>query len=129
MASTSGKIRRILVADDEPMLAGLVKAALEHDGCLVTVCRDGADALKARAAGSYSALILDNLMPRKTGLEVLRALREGGDDVPVVLMSSHFSDATREACAGLDRLSLLQKPFDLAELRDAVDRAVSRVKI
>ena len=129
MVSSTKGIRRVLVADDDPQIGAFVKAALQATGHYVTLCRNGADALKARANGSYSVLVLDNLMPTKTGLEVLRELREAGDDLPVVLMSSHHSDETRESCAALDRTFLLQKPFELSELHDAIERVVGRVNI
>jgi CheY-like chemotaxis protein len=129
MASSTKGIRRVLVADDDPQIGAFVKAALQAAGHFVTLCRNGAEALKARAGGSFSVLVLDNLMPAKTGLEVLQELRDAGDELPVVLMSSHLSDETRETCAALACTSVLQKPFELSELRDAIERAVGRVNI
>jgi DNA-binding response OmpR family regulator len=127
MPSSKG-IYRVLVADDEPQIANLVKQALLLDGHYVTTCGDGAEALKALTSGRYSVLVLDILMPRKTGVQTLLDLRKGGDDVPVVLMSSFISEDARAACAGLERVVFLQKPFGIQELRDALHGVVGTVK-
>lgn len=128
MASSKG-IYRILVADDDAQIASYVKAALLRDGHFAAVCRNGAEVLKALETGTYHVLILDNQMPRKTGVEVLFELREKGDDVPLVLMSSFLSDETRASCENLERTAFLQKPFGLDELRAAISRVADDVKI
>lgn len=127
MASSKG-IYRVLVADDEPQIANLVKQALLLDGHLVTTCGDGVEALKALNGARYSVLVLDILMPRKTGVQTLLDLREAGDEVPVVLMSSFISEEARTACEGLERVAFLQKPFGIQELRDVLRDVVGTVK-
>lgn len=127
MPSSKG-IYRVLVADDEPQIANLVKQALLLDGHYVTTCGDGAEALKALTTARYSVLVLDILMPRKTGVQTLLDLRNAGDDVPVVLMSSFISEDARAACAGLERVVFLQKPFGIQELRDALHGVAGTVK-
>ena len=126
MPSSKGTYR-VLVADDEPQIANLVKQALHLDGHFVTTCGDGAEALKALSGAKYSVLVLDILMPRKTGVQALLELRGAGDDIPVVLMSSFISDEARAACAGLERVAFLQKPFGLDELRDTLRSVTSAV--
>lgn len=127
MPSSKG-IYRVLVADDEPQIASLVKQTLLLDGHFVTVCHDGAEALKAVRSAKYSALILDILMPRKTGVQVLLDLRNDGDDVPVVLMSSFISDDAKAACEGLERVAFLQKPFGISELRLALEGVAGTIR-
>ena len=127
MSSSKG-IYRVLVADDEPQIASLIKQTLNLDGHFVTVCRDGHEALKAVRAAKYSALVLDILMPRKTGVQVLLDLRKDGDGVPVVLMSSFISDDAKHACEGLERVAFLQKPFGISDLRAAVESVAGTVK-
>jgi DNA-binding response OmpR family regulator len=125
---SSKGIHRILVADDDAQVASLVKQALLLDGHVVAVARDGAEALKAVAGAKFSALVLDILMPRKTGVQVLLELREADDDVPVVLMSSFISDDARNACEGLERVAFLQKPFGIDDLRVALESVVGTIK-
>src|SRR5687767_15361301 len=127
MPSSKG-IYRVLVADDEAQIASLVKQTLLLDGHFVTVCHDGVEALKAVRAAKYSALVLDILMPRKTGVQVLLDLRNDGDDVPVVLMSSFISDDARAACEGLERVAFLQKPFGIHDLRVALESVAGTIK-
>jgi DNA-binding response OmpR family regulator len=127
MPSSKG-IYRVLVADDEPQIANLVKQALLLDGHYVTTCGDGVEALKALSSARYSVLVLDILMPRKTGVQTVLDLRAAGDDVPVVLMSSFISEDARAACAGLERVVFLQKPFGIQELRDALRGVAGTVK-
>jgi DNA-binding response OmpR family regulator len=127
MGSSKG-IYRVLVADDEPQIASLVKQTLQLDGHFVTVCHDGVEVVKAVRAAKYSALVLDILMPRKTGVQVLLDLRRDGDDVPVVLMSSFISDDAKTACAGLERVAFLQKPFGIGDLRSALETVAGTIK-
>jgi len=127
MPSSKG-IYRVLVADDEPQIASLIKQTLNLDGHFVTVCNDGLEALKAVRAAKYSALVLDILMPRKTGVQVLLDLRNDGDEVPVVLMSSFISDDAKSACDGLERVAFLQKPFGISDLRAAIESVAGTIK-
>ncbi len=128
MTTSSKGIQRVLVADDEPQILSLIREALHQEGFLATLCRDGQAALEAMEKHTYRAAILDVMMPRRTGLEVLRELRGRKDETPVVLMSSFIGEDVYEACQGLGRLAFLPKPFTLSELRSAIDRAVTEVR-
>ena len=121
MASTKGA-HRVLVVDDEPQICSLLKEVLSIDGHMVFIARHGGEALKAMQEGKYSLLVMDLAMPVKTGVEVLRELRDQGDDTPVLLISSHFPDEVRRACTGQKGLTLLEKPFNLGEFRRIVAR-------
>jgi two-component system alkaline phosphatase synthesis response regulator PhoP len=120
--------RRILVADDEPQIGNLIRQALDPDGHPVDCVGDGQTALDRLKPGRYALLILDVLMPRLTGVEVVHELRRRGDAVPVLLMSSLSSEDVLAACGELPRLACLQKPFGLAELREAVRRSLAPVE-
>jgi DNA-binding response OmpR family regulator len=128
MPSSKG-IHRVLVADDEPQIGSFVKAALLQEGHFVTLCRDGVEVIKALESGKYSVMVLDNLMPRKTGVEVVLELRGAGDPIPAIIMSSYISDETRSACEPIERLTFLQKPFGIDELRIAIARVAGSVRI
>lgn len=128
MTSSSKGIQRILVADDEPQILSLIKEALYQEGSFVTLCRDGMAALEALEKSTYTVIIIDIMMPRKTGVEVVQELRGRKDDTPVVLMSSFIGEDVYETCKGYGRLAFLPKPFTLAELRGAIDRASSKIR-
>ena len=79
---------RILVADDERDLAEALEAMLKREHFSVDVVYDGQDALDYGLAENYDCLVLDIMMPRRDGLEVLRQLREKGVATPVLLLTA-----------------------------------------
>ena len=122
----------LLVAEDDPDLLELLVAALRMTGHEVVAARDGMQALALLRSRPIDLAVLDVLMPRMTGLEVVREVRaDRSIDQPVLLMLSALcsrSDVRAGLIAGAD--DYLAKPFDLGELIDRVDvllteRAVS----
>jgi DNA-binding response OmpR family regulator len=122
--SSSRGICRILVADDEPALRRLIGEVLKSEGHYVDLCENGRQALDLVATSKYSLLILDVMMPEKTGFDVIREIREQGLAVPVILVtSSVYEDALRFA-EGFEGVTVLSKPFSIASLRAMVEAAV-----
>jgi CheY-like chemotaxis protein len=120
--------KRALVADDDEATGRLLREALAREGYQAELRRDGREALERLLEGPpVDLVVLDVLMPGLTGVDVLRALRERGRDVPVVVMSSFLSEEVRRACRSLGRVGLLEKPFGVEDLRRAVSQAVRRV--
>jgi len=118
---------RILVADDEPVISRLVKESLVLEGYAVDISIDGRDTLTRYRPGAYDLLILDSMLARRSGLEVVAQLRNAGDGVPIILTSASAAGMGRvEPFAFTYRVELLRKPFGLRDLRAAVDRAVRR---
>ena len=107
---------RILLAEDERSLSRAVTALLERNHYAVDVVYDGAEALDYLEGGNYDALILDIMMPKVDGLEVLRRLRERGNAIPVLMLTarSELNDRVRGLDAGADYY--LTKPFEPEEL-------------
>ena len=116
---------RILVAEDDAVLADGVMTALRQGGYAVDWVKNGVDAESALAAESFDLLILDIGLPRKSGLDVLKRLRAGDSRVPVLILTGldAVSDRVRGLDAGAD--DYLAKPFDLTELIARV-RALTR---
>ena len=77
--------RRILVADDEPVIRSLITAVLVRSGYDVDAAQDGAAAWAALRAKHYALLITDNSMPKITGLELVEMLREHAFTLPVIM--------------------------------------------
>ena len=121
MASTKG-IHRVLVADDDPQIAALLREALTADGHFVVVTRDGGEALRTFETARFSLLVVDYQMPVKSGVQVIQELRARGLTVPALLVSSHVPDEVRRSLAEDPRVAVLDKPFSLAELRSAVEK-------
>ena len=116
---------RILLAEDDPMIGASVRQGLTQDGFTVDWVRDGRAAELALGERVHDALLLDLGLPRKAGLEVLAAMRRGGDTRPVLVITAR--DAVGDRIAGLDTGAddYLVKPFDPAELMARL-RAVER---
>ena len=127
MTATKGT-RKALVADDEPQIGALLKEALAVQGYEADVVTDGEMATRKLAAGGYSLVVSDVLMPYKTGVELVHELRMREDRTPFVLMSSHLSEEILLSCSAVEHLAFLQKPFSLSDLRHAIDRASSSVR-
>ena len=116
---------RVLLVEDDAMIGRAVTDGLQADGHAVDWVRDGAAAELALLHGPYELAVLDLGLPRKDGLDVLKALRHARVDVPVLIITAR--DAVADRVAGLDHGAddYLVKPFDLDELL-ARARAVVR---
>ena len=117
---------RILVAEDDAVLAEGVMQSLRQSGYAVDWVKTGVEAEAALAASDeFDLLILDLNLPRKSGLEVLKRLRASDSRLPVLILTAldGVGDRVRGLDAGAD--DYLAKPFDLAELEARV-RALTR---
>ena len=79
---------RLLYAEDEKSLARAVSAILVKNNYSVDVVHDGESALDYLATGNYDGVILDVMMPKRDGFEVLREMRARGDSTPVLLLTA-----------------------------------------
>ena len=116
---------RILFAEDEHSLSRAVTALLEKNNYSVDPVYDGEEALAYLEAGNYDALILDIMMPKMDGLEVLRRLRQAGNPIPVLLLTA--KSEVEDKVTGLDTGAndYLTEPFSTAELMARI-RAMTR---
>ncbi len=116
---------RILVAEDDAILADGVIRALRQSGFAVDWVQNGPEADTALDANQFDLLVLDIGLPRKSGLEVLRRLRGRDSHLPVLILTAldGVNDRVRGLDAGAD--DYLAKPFELAELEARV-RALTR---
>jgi len=116
---------RILLVEDDAMIGESVAAGLRLAGHAVDWVQDGRAAEAALAVPVHDMVLLDLGLPRKGGLELLKALRAGGAGVPVVIITAR--DAVEDRIAGLDAGAddYIVKPFDLDELAARM-RAVAR---
>ena len=119
----------ILVAEDDPDLQSLLRHALESEGYAVYVAADGQEALDQYDALAPDLLILDIMMPRLSGFEVLRELR--GDaarrqDVPVFVLTARSGEDDELTGFELGVADYLTKPFVIGELRARVRALLAR---
>lgn len=108
---------RLLLVEDDPALGEGIRAALKPEGYTVDWLQDGLSAVYAIEQESFDLVILDLGLPRLDGLQVLKRVRSGKHQLPVLVLTAR--DATDDRIAGLDAGAddYLVKPFDVAELK------------
>ncbi len=107
---------RLLIAEDDVRLLDLLARALRERAFAVDVVTDGDSAIVEAAVNEYDAIVLDVMLPKKTGIEVCATLRKRGIRTPILMLTAR--DTVRDRVAGLDSGAddYLIKPFDLDEL-------------
>lgn len=107
---------RLLIVEDEKDLNRVISKRLEGEGYSVDRCFDGEEALDFIAAGEFDAIIMDIMMPKLSGLDVLRIIRAEKNSTPVLLLTA--KDSVSDRVAGLDAGAedYLVKPFAFEEL-------------
>jgi heavy metal response regulator len=118
---------RILVVEDEKKVASFLKKGLEEERYAVDCALDGEEALFMADANEYDLMILDIMLPKVDGLDVLKQVRDKGATLPVLMLTA--KDSVDDVVQGLDRGcdDYLTKPFAFAELLARV-RALLRRK-
>jgi len=118
----------ILVIEDEPDLREGLKHNLEMDGFSVSTAADGIDGLEMARNGQFALILLDLMLPKLSGLDMLQRLREDGRTTPVIILSAKGQD--RDKVAGLEYGAddYVTKPFGLAELTARIRAVLRRAK-
>ena len=107
---------RVLVVEDEPHMADLIRHGLTKEGLAVDVAADGERALTMAAATGYDALLLDVMLPGMGGFDVCRRLRDDGVWTPVLMLTARGSVGDRVAGLDAGADDYLVKPFAWPEL-------------
>ena len=107
---------RILIAEDERDMNRLIAGTLEKEGYGVDACFDGQEALDYLESAQYDAAILDVMMPKLDGFQVLKRIRDKGQDLPVLFLTARDSIYARVTGLDLGADDYLIKPFDFDEL-------------
>ena len=118
--------KKILVVDDEPLVCEAVKMLLEFDGHEVITAGDGSEALELFEHGSFDVVVTDYKMPGMKGDELAVALKARRPGQPVVMLTAHAEMIKTAAVplTGVDQL--VSKPFQIADLQDAIKKATAR---
>lgn len=107
---------RVLVVEDDLEMAGALKRALTEDGHVVDVVHDGMKGEAMASEGSYDVLVLDRMVPSKTGDDVVRDLRKQGVATPVLILSALSEEHHRVEGLNAGSNDYLGKPFSTREL-------------
>lgn len=117
---------RILVCDDDKAICDYVETLLTKDGHEVKTLNDPAAVEDEVKNGHYQILILDRMMPKMDGIEVLRRVRKVDDDISVIMFTGFPSLDSAVAAMKLQADDYLKKPFNAEELREVIDRIAKR---
>ena len=121
MTSLAGEV---LVVDDEAVVREVVSRVLRSEGYDVVTVTTAAAALDSPAARTCGLVLCDLMLPDRSGLDVVRALRARRPELPVVLITGYASGASLAQAEEAGAAGFLPKPFDSEELLDAVRRAI-----
>jgi DNA-binding response OmpR family regulator len=117
---------RILVVDDQPEICTLLRLALTQHSFSVDLAEDGEKASYLGRTNDYDVIILDNILPKKMGLQVCREIRAAGKTVPILVLSAMPESATKVALLDAGADDYLSKPFSMDELLARVRALVRR---
>jgi DNA-binding response OmpR family regulator len=120
---------KVLVVEDEPDIAKLVKLHLEDIGCEVTCAHDGIVGLAEAEAKPYALMILDLKLPGLDGLELCRRLRAKGRYTPILMLTSKSSELDRVLGLEMGADDYLTKPFSVMELTARAKAIFRRVEL
>ena len=119
----------VLFAEDDANIREWVAVALENGTCRVRPAADGAAALKAYEEKRPDLVILDVMMPKISGWDVLTEIRKKDKAVPIMMLTAKAAEADKVAGLGLGADDYLAKPFGLAELRARVAALLRRAAV
>ena len=118
--------KHVLIVDDEPNVRLMFRTALEAAGYYVEEAEDGPSGLERLQRSPSDLVLLDLKMPGPSGLDVLRSIREAGNDVPVVFVTAHGTIPDAVAAMKLGAIDFLSKPLTPEILRRVVEEVVRR---
>ncbi len=123
-----GAKKRVLIVDDEPNVRLMLETALTSVGYDVEAAADGQSALETLTtrASAFDMVLLDLLMPRMDGMELLRQLRAVGNVIPVVILTAHGSIPEAVEAMKLGAIDFLAKPVTPDALRRVVAEVIER---
>lgn len=107
---------KILLVEDEAEIGDLIKTGLEKEEFSVDYCKDGDSGMEHAMSNSYDAIVLDVMLPGKSGLEILKMVRAGQNNVPIIIITARGETEDRIQGLDLGADDYLPKPFFVEEL-------------
>ncbi|MCP4605760.1 MAG: response regulator [Proteobacteria bacterium] len=116
----------ILIVDDDKEICDYMETFLTRDGFYVKTLTVPMDALEEIRTGNYHLVILDLMMPKMDGIELLGQIRKVDSDIAVIIFTGYPSLETAVASLKLDVVDYIKKPFNPDEFREVIDRVLKR---
>jgi DNA-binding NtrC family response regulator len=116
----------LLVVDDDKDVCEYLEDFLTHDGYHVTTINDPTQVVEAMKAGEYHVCIVDLMMPKLSGIDLLSMIRKQDDDVAVIILTGYPSLETATASIEHDVSAYIKKPFSVDEFRAVIERIAKK---
>lgn len=123
MSTAAGK--KLLIVDDEPEIREILKILLHDYAETIYEAGNGREALEIARAHEIHTILSDIQMPVMTGLELLRELRKGGNDVPLIFLTAYGEKSNLLEALRLGALDFIEKPFEEKSVSGAVQQALN----
>ena len=117
---------RLLIVDDDRAICEYMQTLLEKDGFAVQTVSDPTLVEEEVRRGDFHVIILDLMMPRMDGIEVLRRIRAIDSDIAVVMFTAHPNLESAVASMKLDAVDYIKKPFNVDEFREVLARVMKK---
>jgi two-component system, OmpR family, response regulator len=117
---------RILIVDDDKEIRDFMQSLLEKDGFIVKTVGDSTLVEDEIRQGDYHVMILDLMMPKLDGIEVLKKIRAIDSDIAVIIFTAHPNLDSAVASMKLDAVDYIKKPFNVDEFREVLARVMKK---
>jgi two-component system, OmpR family, response regulator len=117
---------RILIVDDDKEIRDFMQSLLEKDGFIVKTVGDSTLVEDEIRQGDYHVMILDLMMPKLDGIEVLKKIRAIDSDIAVIIFTAHPNLDSAVASMKLDAVDYIKKPFNVDEFREVISRVMRK---
>src|SRR5262245_15265669 len=119
--------RRILLIEDEPGLVLTLTDRLSSEGYQVEFARDGESGLDRALKGAFDLIVLDIMLPQKSGFDVCRDLRQRGNNIPILMLTARGHGVNKVVGLNLGADDYLTKPFEMMDLLARIEALLRRV--
>jgi two-component system alkaline phosphatase synthesis response regulator PhoP len=120
-------VKRILLVEDEVGLVMTLTDRLQSEGYSVDSCTDGERGLEQATEGAYALIVLDVMLPKKSGFDVVRKLRERDVETPILMLTARSQVVDKVVGLQYGADDYLTKPFDMMELLARIEALLRRV--
>ncbi len=117
---------KLLVIEDDPEIRQMLQDFLESEGYTIITAADGETACARFAEESFDLVLLDLMLPKRSGTEVLRTIRNSGSTVPVLILSARDSDSDITLGLGIGADDYITKPFSVSQVLARIKASIRR---
>ncbi len=119
---------RVLIVEDDPAMSVALRDGFEFEKHSVDMASDGEEGLRLATRGDHDVMILDVMLPKKSGLDVCKEMRKLGVNTPVIMLTARGQEIDKIVGLKLGADDYVTKPFSFMELLARVDAVMRRVK-